>query len=111
MYLRLPYLGNEAKFLENKLKHTINSSFRAVNLQISYLTRKPLNGIFKDVNPDPEKYNVIYQFKRQCDSVYIGRTSQRFHLRRDQHVSKSLRNLMANRAGLPKNLKTWNLTM
>ena len=28
--------------------------------------------------------------------VYIGRTSQRFHLIRDQHIPKSLRNWMAN---------------
>ena len=59
MYLRLPYLGNEAKFLENKVKHTINSKFGAANLR-SHFTRKPLNGIFKDVTPDPEKNNVIY---------------------------------------------------
>ena len=30
-------------------------------------------------------------------SEYIVRTSQRFHLRRNQHVSKSLRNWMVNR--------------
>ena len=58
MYLRLPYLGNEAKYLENKEKHTINSTFGAVNLQISHFTRKPLNRIFKDITPDPEKNNV-----------------------------------------------------
>ena len=34
-------------------------------------------------------------------TVYIGRTSQRFHLRRDQHVSKSLRNWMAKRGNKP----------
>ena len=73
----------------------------AVNLQISHFTRKPLNSVFKDVTPDPEKSNVIYQLKCHCDSVYIRRTSQRFHLRRDQYVSKSLRNWMANRGNKP----------
>ena len=36
-----------------------------------------------------------------CDSIYIGRTSQRFHLRRDQYVSKFLRKWMANRGNKP----------
>ena len=96
MYLRLPYLGNKTKFLEKKVRHTTNR-FGAVNLQISNFTRKPLAGIFKDVTPDPEKNNVIYQFK--CHCVYIERTSQRFHLRRGQQVSK--RNWMVNRDSKP----------
>ena len=89
VYLRLPYLGIEAKFLENRVKHTISSTFGAVNLLISHFTRKPLNGVFNDVTPDPILNNVIYQFKCNCESVHIERTSQRFYLRRDQHVSKS----------------------
>ena len=101
MYIILLYLGNETKFLENKVKHTINSTFEAVNLRISHFTRKLLDGIFKDVTPNPEKNNAIYQSKFHCDSVYIGRTSQRFHMRMDQHVSKSLRNWMANNGYKP----------
>ena len=95
------YLGKEAKFLENQLKETINNTFGAVNLRISHSTRKHLNGIFKDVTPDPEKCNVIYKYKCHCDSVYIGRTSQRFHIRRDQHISKALRNWMSNGQNKP----------
>ena len=101
VYLRLPFLGKEAKFLENQLKETINNTFGAVNLRISHSTRKPLNGIVKDVTPDPEKCNVIYKYKCHCDSVYIGRTSQRFHIRRDQHISKALRNWMINGQNKP----------
>ena len=63
--------------------------------KIAY-TRKPFNGIFKDVAPDLEKNNIIYRFQCHCDSVYIGRTSKRFRLRRDQHITKSLRIWMAN---------------
>ena len=33
VYLRLPYLGKEVKFLENKVKETVNGTFGAVNLQ------------------------------------------------------------------------------
>ena len=96
VYLRLPYLGKVAKFLKNKVKETINSTFGAVDLKISHFTRKPLNEILKDVTPDPENNNIIYRFKCHCYSVYIGRISQRFHLRRDHHITKSLRKWMAN---------------
>ena len=58
--------------------------------------------IFVDFTPDPEKNNVIYQLMCHCDSVYIGRSSQRFHLKRD-HVTKSLRNRMANKGNKPTN--------
>ena len=57
--------------------------------------------MFKYFSPDPEKNNAIYQYKCHYNSVYIGRTSQRLNLRRDQHVSKSLRNWMANRGNKP----------
>ena len=100
VYLRLPYLGKVAKFLKNKVKETINSTFGAVNLRISHFTR--LNGIFKDVTPDPEKNKVIYRFKCHCESVYIGRTSQTFHLRKDQCITKSLSSWMANGDNKPK---------
>ena len=71
------------------MKHTINSTLGADNLRISHFTRKPLDGIHKDNTSDPENNNVIFQFKCHCDSEYIERTSQRFHLRRAQHESKS----------------------
>ena len=82
-------------------KHVINSTLVVVNLRISHFTWKPLNATFKYVSHDPQNDNVIYQFKCHCDSTYIGRTSQRFHLRRDQHVSKILRNWMAKRGNKP----------
>ena len=94
IYLRLPYLGKEAKLLENQITETVNKTFGAVNLRISHSTRKPLNGIVKDLTPDQENCNIIYKYKCHCDSVYIGRTSQQFHIRRDQHVTNALRKWM-----------------
>ena len=43
-----------------------------------------------------KKNSINYKLKCNCDSVYIERTSQRFYLRRDQHIIKSLKNWMAN---------------
>ena len=80
--------------MENQIKETVNDIFQAVNLRISHSTRKALNGIVKDFTPDPEKCNILYKYKYHCDSVYIGRTSRRFHIRRDQNVTNALRNWM-----------------
>ena len=63
VYLRLPYLGKEAKLFENQVLETVDNTFGAVNLRITHSTRKPLNGIVKDLTPDPEKCNIIYKYK------------------------------------------------
>ena len=54
------------------------------------------------LTPDPKKNNVC-QFKCHCDSVYIGRTSQIFHLRKAQNSPKCLRNWMANKGNKSTN--------
>ena len=98
-----PFLGNVASFLEDKVKDIVGNTYGAVKLRIAHLTKKPMNGISKDVTPVQQKHNVIYHFKCHCDSDYVGRTSQRFHIRRDQHVTKSLRNWLINGNDKPAN--------
>ena len=88
---------------KKNVKNIVNSTFRSVKLKISHYTRKSLNGIHKDVTADHNKSKVIYRFVCHCDSEYIGRTSQRFHLRRDQHVSKALRKWMKTGLNKPSN--------
>ena len=39
-----------------------------------------------------KKSSVIYEFKCQCDSGYVGRTTQRLEDRIKQHVPSSIRN-------------------
>ena len=63
VYLRIPYLGKEAKVLENQNRDTVNIIFGAVNLRITHSTRKPLSGIVKDLTPDPEICNIIYKLR------------------------------------------------
>ena len=87
VYLRLPYLDSVSSFLEDKVKDIVGNTYGGVKLRIAHLTKKPLKGISKDVTPVQEKHNVIYHFKCHCDSDYVGRTSQRFHIRRNQHVT------------------------
>ena len=81
----------EAIAFGKKIKNTVNCTFRSLQLRISLFTGKLLIGIYKDITTDQEKSKVFYKYKCYCDSVYIGRTSQRFHISKDQHVTKSLR--------------------
>ena len=62
---------------------------------IAILFSRPLfPGQVKDRTPTHQLSNVIYKFSCTCGSVYVGRTSQRLHIRMDQHVPKSFREFM-----------------
>ena len=65
VYLRLPYLGSVTSFLEDKFKDIVRSTYGAVKVRVTHVTKKPLNGIFKDVTL---KKKIIYHFKCHCDS-------------------------------------------
>ena len=59
------------------------------------LARKFINdGIFFFV-PTKQKSSVIYEFTCQCDSGYVGRTTQRLGDRIKQHVPSNIRNKTA----------------
>ena len=73
-------------------------------------TRTPLSGCVKDSSPIHDKNNVIYHYKCHCDSVYIGRTGQRFHRRRDQHVPSGLQTWMKSEMKKPPNIAASSLT-
>ena len=72
-----------------------------MQLRTIFQSKTPLNGRVKDSPPLSAKNNVIYHFKCHCKSEYIGRTSLRFHRRKDQHVPKYIRDWMQ---GTTKNL-------
>ena len=101
MYLSLPYLGSAASFHENKVKDIVGNTHGAVKHKVAHFTKKSLNGIFKDETPVQEKHNVVYHFKCHCDSDYVGRTLHIFQTRRDQHVTKPLRNWLLNGSERP----------
>ena len=91
VYLHLPYCS-VASFLDDKVKDIVGNTYGAVKLRIAHFTKTLQIEIFKDVTLVQEKHNVLYHFKCYCDSDYVGRISQIFHKRRDQQVTKSLRN-------------------
>ena len=62
---------------------------------IAYSSRKALPSIQKDCVPTNQKSYVIYEFPCQCDSGYVGRTTQRLGDRIKQHVPSNIRNKTA----------------
>ena len=106
VYLHLPYIGPVSNRFEKQARNAVSTTFDSVCLRVVFKSRRPLNGIAKDVSPITDNNNVIYKYKCHCDSEYIGRTSKRFHVRRDQHVTKSIRKWMQDF----KNRPTGNLT-
>ena len=46
----------------------------------------------KDVLPAHKRSNIVYKYLSHCDSVYVGRTSQRLEERIRQHIPKFIRN-------------------
>ena len=70
---------------------SITKCFFAVNPRVVYSTKKALS-IQKECVPSTQKSSVEYEFTRQCDSGYIGRTTQRLEDRIKQHVPSNIRN-------------------
>ena len=101
VYLRLPFIGPITARFEKQLKSAVNNTFGSVRLRVVYQTKKPLSGIRKDYSPIQEMNNTIYYFKCHCDSEYIGRSSQRFHRRREQHIPSNIRDWIEGKRRKP----------
>ena len=102
VYLRLSYMGDNSIRLVKQASLAIKFFFSSVSLRVVYNTNRPLNGIVKDATPTHELSNVVNIFKCHCGSDYVGRTSQRFHVRREQHVTKKLKRFIFNGDVKPK---------
>ena len=70
-------------------------------LRTVFVSRQMLPASRKDVLPAIQKSSVIYEYKRHCDSRYVGRTAQRLQDRIKQHVPKWLRQHTASQRVQP----------
>ena len=77
--------------LARQASQAIKSSYNSVLLCVVYNTNRLLNGIDKDATFPHKLRNVLYVFSIHCGNDYVGRTSQRFHVRREQHVTKKVK--------------------
>ena len=85
-------MGNSSLRFESQIKQAITNCFFAVNPSVVYGTKKALPSIQKDCVPATQKSSVVYEFTCQCDSGYVGRTTQRLEDRIKQHVPSHIRN-------------------
>ncbi len=96
VYIRLPYIGPVSSRFESQLKEGVSRTFGSAHLRVVFNSNKLFHRLPKDVTPTQEKNNVIYHYRCHCESVYVGRTSKRFHLRRDEHVPNNIREWINN---------------
>ena len=101
VYLHLPYIGTVSERFEKQIGNIVGKTFHSVRLRVHFQTRRPLNGICKDVTPTQSKNNVIYKFQCHCKCEYVGRSSQRFHLRISQHVPRMIKDWIDNKTLRP----------
>ena len=92
VYLKLPWIGNSSLRFKSQIKQAVTNFFFAVNPRVDYSTKKAVPSIQKDCIPATQKSSVVYKFTCQCDSGYVGRTTQRLEDRIKQHVPSNIRN-------------------
>ena len=73
-----------------QIKTAVKRCYFAVEPCIVYNTRLLLPVAKTDVLPAFHQSNIVHQFLCQCDSRYVGSTSQRLQQRIKQHVPKTI---------------------
>ena len=91
VYLKIPWIGNVSLKFKKQTKNAANKCFGSVFTRAIFLTRKMMPSIRKNRLPSIQRSNVIYKYLCHCDSVYVGRTSQRLEDRINQHIPKFIR--------------------
>ena len=92
VYLHIPWIGNVSMKFEKQITSDVKRCFFSVEPRVVFTTRQLLPATKKDVLPSYHQSNVIYQFVCNCDSRYVGHTSQRLEERIKQHITKSITN-------------------
>ena len=96
VYIHLPWLGPLSQRFEKQIVTSVSNCYNSVKTNVIFMTRKILPGIQKDVLPALHSSNIIYLFRCDCDSRYVGRTSQRLVDRMKQHVPEDIRKSNTN---------------
>ena len=96
IYLKIPWIGEVTTRFTDKVKRAVTRCFRSINPRIIYKTRNVLPAFVKDSIPTSENNMVVYLFKCQCGSGYVGRTTKRLQARILEHVPTSVRRHIRN---------------
>ena len=75
VYLRVPWIDKPFINLEKEVKTTLESCYGSVSTRLVFTSKRMLPVARKDVVSTTQKSFVIYKYKCQCDSRFVGRTS------------------------------------
>lgn len=90
LVIRLPWLGRVTERLIRKANDAVRLAYFAGEVRAVFNTNRAFS-LPKERLPTHSLSNVIYLFEcRQCESRYVGRTSQRLAERIKQHVPQHL---------------------
>ena len=90
LVIRLPWLGNKTDRMVKRINDAVRLAYFATEVCAAFKTTRAFS-LPKDWLPTPSISNVVYLFEcRQCESQYVGKTSQRLGDRVKQHVPRHL---------------------
>ena len=92
VFIVLPYLGLQSKFITKQLKSCI---YGCINLKIISRNTHRINSLFpyKDRLNRSLKSKVVYKASCwDCDDFYIGKTKRRLHDRKTEHFKALSKN-------------------
>ena len=95
VFILLPYLGLQSKFITKQLKSCIYKFYGCINLKIIFRNTHCINTLFpyKDRLNHSLKSKVVYKASCwDCDDFYIGKTKRRLHDRKTGHFKALSKN-------------------
>lgn len=101
VYLKLPWIGDNATKITKQIVKSITNCFYAVSLRLVYTVRPAFPPFCKDSLPYVLSSNIVYSFSCQCDAGYVGRTSLHLRTRINQHVPSKIRQGRVGSMNLP----------
>ena len=89
----------------------MESCYGSVSTRLVFTSKRMLPVACKDFLPATQKSSVIYEYKRHCDTRYLGRTFQRLENLIKQHVPQWLKQkLISPRRSQPHRSRQQNDT-
>lgn len=96
IYSKLTWLDRKYQILIDKVYNSVSSTYFSIKLRVVFETRPMFPSFTKDRFSCLSKISLIYKFKCQCETEYLGRTSVRLETKLDQHIPKFVRLHLSN---------------
>ena len=87
IYLQLPFVNDIAsEILTRRIRMAVNATFYAAKPLVSFKSLPTVRPNLKDSIPRRDQSMLLYKFRCQCGSEYIGQTTRRLCKRIREHV-------------------------